>query len=125
MKHIFQLNPSGDYLRLTDRARGNLRSYGDSINAHGALLVDPTQFKPWVELPVDPLLAAHARAAELFASLTPGKQALWEPVRVAVEKAILAGDMPTAYGILATMPIIYEGAVADRAMFLALFASNE
>jgi hypothetical protein len=66
--------------------------------------------------------AAYDAAATVFESLSLGKRALWEPVRSAVATAILAGDMVTAYEILATTPAIYEGAEADRALFLNMFA---
>lgn len=64
---------------------------------------------------------AYNTAASVFESLDLGKQALWEPVRVAVAKAIKAGDMTKAYQIIATLPVVYEGAEADRQMFLSLF----
>lgn len=65
--------------------------------------------------------AAYDAAAAVFESMPLGKQALWEPVRQAVAAAIMSGDMATAHGILSTMPVIYDGAEADRDLFLALF----
>jgi len=73
-----------------------------------------------VSMPVD-LQAIYDVAAAAFGSLSAGKQALWEPVRVAVSKAIMTGDMAKALDILSTVPVIYEGAEVDRQMFLNLF----
>jgi hypothetical protein len=67
------------------------------------------------------LQAAYDTAAAVFSSLSVGKQALWEPVRQAVGKAILAGDMATAKEILETVPALYPDAETDRALFLSLF----
>lgn len=67
--------------------------------------------------------AAYDAAAAVFESLPLGKQALWEPVRAAVAKAIMAGEMATAYEIVSTLPVIYPGAEDDRALFLALFTA--
>lgn len=64
---------------------------------------------------------AYNAAATAFAALPKGKQALWEPVRVAVANSILAGDFATAKEILITTPLIYDGAAEDRDTFLALF----
>ena len=66
--------------------------------------------------------AAYEAALAVFHSLPKGKQALWEQTRVAVEKAILSGDMEGAVEILMTTPVIYENAEADRQLFLDLFA---
>jgi hypothetical protein len=68
-----------------------------------------------------PTQAAYDAADAVFNSFSKGKQALWEPVRAAVAQAILAGDVATAIEILKTTPPIYEGAEADRNLFLALF----
>lgn len=65
--------------------------------------------------------AVYDAAGEAFKTLTLGKQALWEPVRVKVAQAILSGNIAIAVEILQTTPIIYPGAEADRDMFLALF----
>ena len=64
---------------------------------------------------------AHAAASAAFESLSKGKQALWESVRVAVSAALMVGDFATAKEILLTTPLIYDGADADRDSFLALF----
>lgn len=64
---------------------------------------------------------AYQAAANAFNSLTLGKQALWEPVRVAVAEAILKNDLAKARQILETVPAIYPGAEDDRATFLSLF----
>lgn len=66
--------------------------------------------------------ALYDKASAVFDSLSKGKQALWEPVRVAVGKAILMGDMQLAYEILTTMPNIYEDSENDRQLFLSLFS---
>lgn len=66
---------------------------------------------------------AYNAAAAAFESLSLGKQVLWESVRVSVAKAIRSGDMTKAYEIIATLPIIYEGAETDRAIFLNLFST--
>jgi len=66
-------------------------------------------------------VAAYNAAAEAFAALPLGKQALWEGVRVAVSEAILVGDFAKAKETLLTTPLIYLGAEADRDTFLALF----
>lgn len=66
--------------------------------------------------------AAYDAAVAAFETLSLGKQALWEPVRQAVAKAILKGDMATAVEILTTVPALYEDAEEDRQKFLALFA---
>lgn len=68
------------------------------------------------------LRAIIGTASAAFETLPKGKQALWETVRAAVEKAITAGDIPAAIEILTTMPVIYPGAEADRQIFLDLFA---
>lgn len=65
---------------------------------------------------------AYDAAAAVFESLPKGVRALWEPTRVAVAAAILRGDMAEAVEILMTTPVIYEGAEADRQLFLDLFA---
>ena len=65
--------------------------------------------------------AAYAAARAAFEKMSLGKQALWEPVRNQIAKAILAGDIAVAVEILQTTPVIYNGAEADRDMFLALF----
>lgn len=71
--------------------------------------------------------AARQKAMEaaraLFASLPKGKQALWEPVRLAVENAMLVGDFSSAVEIFLTVPSLYEGMEDERAQFLALFES--
>jgi hypothetical protein len=63
----------------------------------------------------------HKAAAAAFESLPAGKRAFWEPVRVAVSKAILSGNINDAREILLTLPVMYEGAEAERAGFLSLF----
>ena len=65
---------------------------------------------------------AYTAASDAFETLDLGKQALWEPVRAKVAGYILAGDFASAGATLQTMPVIYEGAEADRDMFLQLFA---
>lgn len=64
--------------------------------------------------------AAFDSASAAFAQLPLGKQALWEPVRQKVGKALLEADFASAREILETTPVIYEGAEADRDAFLAL-----
>ena len=66
--------------------------------------------------------AAWDAAAAAFAALSPGKQALWEPVRQAVGVAIKAGNFALAAEIIQTVPTLYDGMDADRETFLALFA---
>jgi len=73
------------------------------------------------ELSAATVLGAHAATAAAFNSLSAGKQALLEPVRAAVERAIMESDFAKAKDIIATMPSLYAGMDADRAMFLALF----
>lgn len=63
---------------------------------------------------------AYDTAAAAFEAMPKGKQALWEPVRQKVAAAILSGNMAEAVEILNTTPVIYEGAEADRDVFLAL-----
>jgi hypothetical protein len=65
--------------------------------------------------------AIYDAAGEAFKTMTLGKQALWEPVRVKIAEAILSGNIAIAVDILQTTPIIYAGGEADRDMFLALF----
>lgn len=65
--------------------------------------------------------AAYTTAAAAFETLPLGKQALWEPVRAKVAEAIRSGNIATAVEILQTTPVIYDGAEADRDMFLSLF----
>ena len=73
----------------------------------------------------DPMVAikkaAWNAAAAVFEAMPLGKQALWEPVRVKVAAFIQAGDFVSAATTIATVPTLYEGMDADRAMFLALF----
>jgi len=82
----------------------------------GDLFVNPPASQQQIERK-----AAYDAAAAVFNGLSKGKQALWEPVRLAVADAILAGDMASAKETLETVPALYEGAEDDRAMFLALF----
>jgi len=65
--------------------------------------------------------AAYDAAVAAFETLPLGIQALWQPVRQAVAKAILKGDMETAVEILTTVPALYDGAEDDRQKFLTLF----
>ena len=65
--------------------------------------------------------AAYDAAAAVFETLPLGKQAMWEPVRAAVAKAIMDGDMVKATEILITLPEPYPGADEDRQLFLNLF----
>jgi hypothetical protein len=65
--------------------------------------------------------AAWDASAAAFESLSLGKQALWEPVRVKVADFIQKGDFASAYQTIATVPNLYDGMDADRTMFLALF----
>ena len=67
---------------------------------------------------------AYDTAVAAFETLSLGKQALWEPVRQAVAKAILKGDIATAVEILTTVPALYEEAEEDRQKFLALFVQE-
>lgn len=67
------------------------------------------------------LQAAYAAAQAAFETLPLGKQVLWEALRAKVAKEILSGNITTAVEILQTTPVIYNGAEADRDMFLALF----
>lgn len=66
--------------------------------------------------------AAYDAAVAAFETLSLGNQALLYPVRQAVAKAILKGDMATAVEILTTVPALYDGAEDDRQKFLTLFA---
>ena len=68
--------------------------------------------------------AAQQAAAAVFNALPPGKQALWEPVRDAVDARLAVNDLAGAEQIIATVPEIYEGMEADQQAFLALFASQ-
>jgi hypothetical protein len=92
-------------------------TYSDDIAlfeaATGTVVVEPTT-EPQQN-------AAWDAAAAAFESLSLGKQALWEPVRVKVADFILKGDFASAYQTIATVPTLYEGMDADRATFLALF----
>jgi hypothetical protein len=63
----------------------------------------------------------HAAAVTAFESLPLGKKAFWEPIRLAVSKAILSGNITDAREILLTLPVMYEGAEADRDIFLGFF----
>ena len=67
------------------------------------------------------LQTAYATARAAFETLPLGKQILWEALRAKVAEAILSGNIATAVEILETTPVIYDGAEADRNMFLALF----
>ena len=67
------------------------------------------------------LQTAYATAQAAFETLPLGKQILWEALRAKVAEAILSGNIATAVEILQTAPVIYDGAEADRNMFLALF----
>ena len=66
--------------------------------------------------------AAYLAAAAIFESMSLGKQAIWEGVRMKVAAAITDGDFLKAKTIIETVPFLYEGMEEDRAMFLALFA---
>lgn len=66
--------------------------------------------------------AAYNAAATVFESMSLGKQALWEVVRLKVAEAIKAGDFAKAKNIIETVPVLYDGIEVDRAKFLALFA---
>jgi hypothetical protein len=99
--------------RLTTLMGENKKSFLQSIaNQTGEIkaLAVPPQIQ-----------AAYDAAVAAFETLSLGKQALWEPVRRAVAKAILKGDMVTAAEILTTLPALYEEAEEDRQIFLALF----
>ena len=68
------------------------------------------------------LQEAHSAAAAVFDTMPRWKRAFWNPIREEVSKAILEGDIAGAVEILTDIPAFYEGAEADRQMFLALFA---
>jgi hypothetical protein len=70
----------------------------------------------------DLIAMAYAAAGEAFASMTKGKQALWEPTRQKVGGYILTGDFASIAETLQTMPILYPGADDDRDVFLGLLA---
>lgn len=70
--------------------------------------------------PEQVLQTLYDTAAAAFATLSIGKQTMWEPVRQAVGAAILRNDLATARSILETLPVVYEGAEEERAAFLAL-----
>ena len=76
-----------------------------------------------IPLPPESIAASRAynAAADIFAALPLGKQALWEPVRAKVSESLLSGDFPKAKEILQTTPAIYPGADEDLNLFLALF----
>jgi len=65
----------------------------------------------------------HDALMQAFESMTVGKQALWEPVKVAVAAAVLNGDVARAIEIITTLPAIYPGADTERQQFLDLFAA--
>lgn len=67
---------------------------------------------------------ARDAAASAFDSMPAGKRALWESVRVAVEKAIRTGDFAEAKDIIETVPNLYPGMAADRDKFLTLFPND-
>jgi hypothetical protein len=60
-------------------------------------------------------------AAAIYDQMPAGKRAMWEPVRTAVAKALMAGDFAHAKEILVTLPAIYPDAEAERQQFLTLF----
>jgi hypothetical protein len=68
----------------------------------------------------DLIAMAYATAADAFATLDLGKQALWEPVRAKVAGYIMAGDFASIAETLQTIPTLYPGADADRDMFLSI-----
>ena len=82
----------------------------------------PTPEQLATALTPSPVEQARDAAKAAFASLPAGKQALWEPVRAAVDAALVAGNGAGAVAIIKTVPEIYDGMEADRQAFLALFA---
>ncbi len=135
MRFIIKTDPNGDYLHLDQRVRLLIIADNAKVQAPPSVTiyeaVDLATLKTEQgitdAIPARPVITpspaqlAYDAAKAVFGTLTPGKQALWEPTRAAVSSALLKGDFAAAKNILQTTPAIYDGAEADRELFLSLF----
>ena len=123
MRYIFTPNENGLWTRNSDGVHGHLAEVSENAVVHTThpVLDSNEGFSRRAITRTNPIQQAVDAAAAAFKSLTPGKQALWEPVRAAVAAALQKGDFASAKTIIETVPSLYSGMETDRATFLALF----
>lgn len=124
---VINESAEGDKPTLSPEQQARVEAiYAADIDLHNSIAEAGQSVPPasLADMQAAAIQQAYDTAAAAFNSLPKGKQALWEPVRQAVASAILGGDFTSAVEILQTTPAIYEGAEADRDVFLALLAND-